>query len=124
MNSPFESLESRTFMSASPAPVVVHPPSPAITVVVPALTAPMLTVKVLSSSQVLLNWKGDTGATLYTIQRSSNGKTGWNNVGVTNAGVRGFVDGKLAGKGQYFYRIVAANSSGAVVFSNVIGLFV
>jgi hypothetical protein len=123
LNTPFESLESRTFMSFTPGPVV-HPPAPAITVVVPTLTAPTLTVRALTSYEVLLTWKGGTSATMYTVQRSANGKTGWNNMGATNTGIQSFVDVRLTGKGKYFYRIVAAGNGGAVAFSNVTSLFV
>jgi hypothetical protein len=123
LNTPFESLESRLFMSFTPGSAV-HPAAPQPTVVVPAVTAPALSARALSVSEVLLTWQGGTGASMFTIQRSTNGKTGWNNDGVTASGIHSFVDANVSGKTKYYYRVVAAGTGGAVAFSNVTSVFV
>ncbi len=125
-STPFESLESRTFMSITPGSVVHPPTTPTPHIAVPAsVTAPTtLTVKAFSSTEVFLTWSGDTGATMYTIQQSTNGKTGWNNIGVRTPGNRSFMQSNVTGHAKYFYRIVVAGNGGAVAFSSVVSVFV
>jgi hypothetical protein len=92
-------------------------PVPVITVIAPK----KLGISAVSTTQLSLNWQGDAGATSgYTIQRSTDGKTGWTTVGTTAAGARTFVDSKLTAKTKYFYRIVALGGDGASATSSVI----
>lgn len=66
-----------------------------------------LTATASSSSQVVLTWGGSTGATGYTIERSTNGSNGWSLIGTTGAGVTTYTDSNLAAGTTYYYRVTA-----------------
>jgi hypothetical protein len=77
----------------------------------------------LSSTQILLSWQGDGGATSgYTVQRSTNGTTGWTTVGTSTAGNRTFLDKNLTANTKYFYRIIALGSSATATSDVVSGV--
>jgi hypothetical protein len=129
---PFESLESRVLMSITHAPVF-NPPHQVESIILPlaitgspkvaAVTAPAaLKAQRIGTSELFLTWQGDGSATLgYTIQRSSNGTSGWNNIGTAAVTGRSFMISNLTMFSRYFYRVVAAGSGGTVAFSNVVG---
>jgi len=129
---PFELLESRVLMSIAHAPIfdpphqvgsLVAPLAPTASLRVATVTAPTaLKAQRISTSELLLTWQGDGSATLgYTIQRSSNGTSGWNNIGTVAVTGRSFMVSNLTMFSRYFYRVVAAGSGGIVAFSNVVG---
>jgi hypothetical protein len=97
--------------------MTIAAPAQVLTVIAPK----KLGISAVSTTQLSINWQGDAGATGgYTIQRSTDGKTGWTTAGTAGAGVRTFVDSKLTAKTKYFYRIVALGGDGASATSGVI----
>ena len=128
---PFEQLESRTMMSITHMPIY-HPTLPVAPIVVPlvpavsptgSVTAPTaLTAKRLADNDIYLTWKGDgTAIRGYTIERSLNGTTGWDNIGTTGSMGRSFTVQNVTEFSRYFYRVVSAGTGNAVAFSNVVG---
>jgi hypothetical protein len=130
-NSPVESLESRVLMSSTMLGGIHHLPFHPVAIVVPrvgtgssastGVNAPAAKAEALSKTEVLVTWTGSAGNTNgYTIQRSSTGTGGWNNIGTTSAGGRSFVNSNLAPRTPYFYRVVAEGTGGTVSISNVV----
>ncbi|HEX3046488.1 MAG TPA: carbohydrate binding domain-containing protein [Bacillota bacterium] len=79
----------------------------------------------ISNPTQAINWKGSVGATLYDVQRSSDGST-WTTVGANVTDMYkdysyppNFKDTSATGSG-YYYRVIAKNSSGASAPSNVV----
>jgi titin len=71
-----------------------------------------VTAVAVSSSQVDLGWQDVAGESGYTVQRSLNGVSGWDQVGTTGQDVVSFSDTGLAASTAYFYRVVASNGGG------------
>jgi hypothetical protein len=85
-----------------------------------APSAPLnLSAAVASNTQINLSWTGSAGATIYVIQRSGNGTSGWTQVGSTAAGTTTYQDTGLAQGTTYYYRVAALVGSTASAYSNV-----
>ncbi len=92
-------------------------PRPEFSVALPAPT--FLGATVISSTQINLSWTGSTGATGYQIQESTNGTTGWTQVGTTAAGVTTFQSTGLTAGTTYYYRVFATTGTVTSAASNV-----
>jgi Fibronectin type III domain len=66
-----------------------------------------LTATAVSSTEIDLAWDGVAGASSYQIERSSDGSSGWEPIGITAAGSTTFQDINLAPSTTYFYRVRA-----------------
>jgi large repetitive protein len=75
----------------------------------PALTS----ATAQSATSVALAWSAMTGATGYTVQRSSNGGTTWTTAGTVGSGVTSFTDTGLTEATTYKYRLIATNAAGS-----------
>ncbi len=82
-------------------------------------TPTFLGATVVSSTQINLSWTGSTGATGYQIQESTNGTTGWTQVGTTAAGVTTFQSTGLTAGTTYYYRVLATTGTVTSAASNV-----
>ena len=71
-----------------------------------------VTAVAVSSSQVDVGWQDVAGESGYMVQRSSDGVSGWVQVGTTGQDVVAFSDTGLAASTAYSYRVVATNGSG------------
>jgi titin len=65
-----------------------------------------------SANQINLTWDDVAGETGFVVERSSDGSTGWTQVGSTGAGVATFSDTGLLPGTTYFYREVAVDAGG------------
>lgn len=87
-------------------------------VVIPGPTS--LTALATSSSAISLNWGAITGATAYTLQRSTDGTT-WNNIPAT-INTNSYIDsgvGNLAAGTLYYYQVSATTNNGQSEMSNI-----
>jgi lysophospholipase L1-like esterase/fibronectin type 3 domain-containing protein len=91
-------------------------PSAVVTATTAALPPPVapggVTAVAVSSSQVDVGWQDVAGESGYMVQRSSDGVSGWVQVGTTGQDVVAFSDTGLAASTAYSYRVVATNGSG------------
>ncbi|MPZ73149.1 MAG: DUF4082 domain-containing protein [Nitriliruptorales bacterium] len=78
-----------------------------------------LTAIAASSQRIDLSWQDVTGETGYRIERSTDGTTGWTQVGTTAADVTAHSDTGLTASTSYSYRVVANNTAGDSPASNV-----
>ena len=78
-----------------------------------------LSVTPVSSTQIKLTWTSAAGDTGYLIERSSNGTTGWTQIGSTAAGVTSYQDSGLSAATAYYYRVRATGGSLNSAYSNV-----
>src|SRR5207244_5934050 len=77
----------------------------------PAPAAPAgVSASPVSPSQIGVSWSASSGATLYKIQRSPDGSTGWAQVGTTIT--TSFTDTGLSPSTTYFYRVIACHNNG------------
>ena len=65
-----------------------------------------------SATSVALAWSSVTGATGYTIERSSNSGSTWTTAGTVGTGVTTFTDTGLTQATTYTYEVIATNSVG------------
>lgn len=73
-----------------------------------------------SSTSVNLTWnRGSTNDSGFVIQRSSDGVSGWTQIGTTAAGVTSFNDINVTAGSTWSYQVYATNSSGNSGFSNI-----
>lgn len=98
--------DASTGLSASQGGVVVSPAAPV-----------NLSVSAASTSQINLSWTGSTGATGYSIERSSNGGTSWTVIASTGAGTTSYQNTGLASGTSYAYRVRATGGHGSA-YSN------
>ena len=93
----------------------------AITTAGAPLTAPAPPTSVsavtVDANDISLSWTGSSGATSYKVQRSADGSTGWTQVGSSTT--TAFTDSGLNPTTTYFYRVLASNSVGDSLPSNV-----
>jgi fibronectin type 3 domain-containing protein len=80
-----------------------------------------LSVSATSPSQNTLSWSDVAHETGFVIERSSNGLSGWAQVGATLAGVTQAVDSGLTPATTYFYRVRATDAGGNSNPSNLSG---
>src|SRR5258706_1567216 len=85
------------------------PPAP------PPPTAPAtpaaFTASALSSSQIKLTWQDDSNETLYKLERSPDGATGWTQIATPAANATDYTDSNLPASTAHFYRLRANNSA-------------
>lgn len=74
------------------------------------LTAGAVQVTGTTTSEIDLAWAGSLAATGYIVQRSSDGATGWTQIGSTAAGTTTYADTGLASDITYYYRIIATDA--------------
>jgi len=77
-------------------------------------TAPVLLSAAGSAASVDLAWSDVEGELSYQVQRSSDGSTGWSDIGTTGQDVTSYTDTGWAGATTYYYRVVAVASNGGV----------
>jgi titin len=80
-----------------------------------ALTVPVAVATVTATpgtGSVAVNWSAVTGATGYTIERSTDG-TNWTQVGTTTTTATTLSDATVAAGVQYLYRVRANNAGGS-----------
>ena len=88
-------------------------------VVVPAAPT-SLAASVNRTTAISLQWLDNAfQESGYTIQRSTDGTSGWSVAGLVGANVTQFVDGNLAPATRYFYRVRATNTAGVSAWTNV-----
>ncbi len=66
----------------------------------------------VSNASVALSWTAATGATGYSVQRSTNGGSTWVSAGTTASGVTTFTDTGLTEATSYSYEVLGTNSVG------------
>jgi subtilisin family serine protease len=71
-----------------------------------------LTAAASSSSEIDLSWSDVSGETVYKVERSANGTSGWSQIGTTGQNVTNYADTGLAAATTYYYRVVATNTGG------------
>lgn len=71
-----------------------------------------------SAAQINLTWTDNSDETVFEIERSADGTTGWANVGTTAANTTTFQNTGLATSTQYFYRVRATRASLNSGYSN------
>jgi len=74
--------------------------------------APVLFSATSSATSVGLAWSDVDGELGYSIERSSDGTTGWTSIGSTDQDVTSYTDAGLASGTTYYYRVVAVTSDG------------
>jgi serine protease AprX len=74
--------------------------------------APGNLVAVGSPTAVDLTWTDVSGETGYRIQRSSDGKSGWSDIGLNPAGVTTYRDSALVSGTDFYYRVMATSAPG------------
>ena len=95
------------------APFNIAPPSP------PAAPT-LLAATPTAGLEIDLSWTDNsTNETSFKIERSPDGSTGWNQIGITGADVTTFSNGGLDPATQYCYRVRASNSAGDSDYSNM-----
>lgn len=76
-------------------------------------------VTALGESSLKIDWDcSEEGITLYRVERSANGTTGWVDIGGTASNVKTYTDTALTHSTEYFYRI-RAYKNGFADYSNV-----
>lgn len=70
-----------------------------------------------SSTQMILDWGSATNVSGYKIERSSDGVTGWTQIGSSGSP---YVDSGLSPGTTYFYRVKATNYNGDGPYSSVV----
>jgi len=83
---------------------------------VPAAPA-SLSATAMSPTSISLAWSAVTGATGYTLQRSTDG-VNWSLVAQAAAGVLAYTDTTAAASTAYYYRAYASDASGASAYSS------
>ena len=78
-----------------------------------------LTATATSPSQINLGWNDVNGEDGYRIERSTNGSSGWTEIGSTGSNQTAYSDLQLTAQQTYYYRIRAVNSSGFSPYSNI-----
>ena len=101
--------DSTAGFSATKSGIVVSPAAPT-----------NLVATVISSSQINLTWTGAAGATGYAIQESSNGTSGWTQVGTTAAGTTSYQQTGLVAGTTYYFRVLATAGSASSGASNTV----
>lgn len=76
-----------------------------------------LTATTVSMSQIDLSWNASAGASSYKVERSTDGSTGWIQIGTPTAA--SFSDTGLTPGNQWFYRVRATNAAGDSAYSVV-----
>ena len=77
-----------------------------------AVSAPKVNVKSVTYNTVTLSWdniKDADGG--YEVERSANGKSGWQLISTTNKGVTSYTDSKLTAGKTYYYRVRSIDKS-------------
>ena len=73
-----------------------------------------------SAALVDLAWSDVDGETGYRLERSPDGTTGWETIGMTGQGETSFTDEGLASSTAYYYRVFATRADGESPPSTVI----
>ena len=84
----------------------------------PPATPAAFTVVAASASQIILTFNVSANASLFKIERSLDGASGW--VQAALQGATQFLDAGLAAGMPYFYRVIARNSNGDSTPTSVI----
>jgi hypothetical protein len=71
----------------------------------------------MGPDQIMLSWQDVAGESGFIVQRSTNGTSGWTQIGSTTAGVLIYQDFGLKAATTYYYRIQGLNASGVGGFS-------
>ena len=75
-----------------------------------------------STTQIAISWNSSTGATSYSLNRSSNGSSGpWTNI--YSGAATSFTDTNLTGTNNYWYEVAAVNGAGTSADSNVVEVY-
>ena len=72
-----------------------------------------------SAGQIALSWTGSAGAESYQVERSSDGVTGWAQVGTVAAPTTAYTDAGLPAGVTFSYRVRASGAAGDSGDSNV-----
>ncbi len=130
-----EPLETRQMLSIAmgetafhstivPAGVMIASPAslpPTRTPITPIPNIPSgLAAAGTSPAQITLNWNDVASETGYKVERSTDGTTGWTQIGLTAADFTAFADSQLIPATTYYYRIRAFNGSGNSGYSAVV----
>jgi fibronectin type 3 domain-containing protein len=83
----------------------------ATTPVVPPAAPAGVAAQPVSSSSIQITWSTASGATSYTVQRSTTGLGSWSTVGTTTT--TSYVDGGLVANTIYYYQVIANNAGGS-----------
>ena len=79
-----------------------------------------LVATALSRSQIGLSWADNaTNETGFRIERSSDGSTGWRQIGTVAANVTTYVHSRQPAFTTFFYRVRATNGTSNSAYSNV-----
>ena len=92
----------------------------ATTPLAPPAAPTNLVATALSQTQIQLTWCDVAGETQYIIERSSNGTSGWAQVGTTTTNTTTFTNTGLKKNTRYYYRVRAVNSAGSSPNSSVV----
>jgi endoglucanase len=80
-----------------------------------------LSATAVSSSQINLTWTDNAGnESLFRIERSPNGSSGWASVATTGANTTRYSNTGLSGSTAYYYRVRAENATGNSAYSGVV----
>src|SRR5262249_11142833 len=76
-----------------------------------------LTAVPTSMTAIRLSWTDVNGESGFKVERSSNGTTGWTQIGTTPMSGTSYLDSGLAVNATYYYRVRATNSFGDSPYS-------
>ncbi|HSI35868.1 MAG TPA: PA14 domain-containing protein, partial [Tepidisphaeraceae bacterium] len=86
----------------------------------PATLPTNFAAQALSTTEIKLTWSDSTYESVYEIERSPNGTTGWTQIGGADANILTYTDTFLTPNTTYFYRIRAGNSGGFTPYTAVV----
>jgi hypothetical protein len=98
--------------SASQGPGVATSNDPTVPATVAAVSR--------SASSIEVLWEDVNGALGYSVERSDNGASDWNELAATEPEVTNYLDGGLRSGTTYFYRITAETADGTAPPSEVV----
>ncbi|HVS72485.1 MAG TPA: fibronectin type III domain-containing protein [Phycisphaerae bacterium] len=81
-----------------------------------------LAVTAVDGTSLKLTWNDVIGETGFVVERSLDGKDGWQQDAAIDAGVTTYLDTGLAGATVYYYRVKAEAPGGESDYSNVAGM--
>jgi hypothetical protein len=92
----------------------------ATTLPLPPAAPTALAAQALSRSSIKLTWADNSNnETGFKIERSLDGASGWSQVATVGAGVTTYTNTGLNRSTKYYYRVVAYNTGGNSLYSNV-----
>jgi fibronectin type 3 domain-containing protein len=110
-------VDGKVFVGTDNALVSYGPPVPPTTV--PA-TPTNLTATTRFATEIDLAWTdAATNEALYHIERSTNGTSGWSEIGTAGVNETSFIDSTAQPVTHYYYRVNASNGLGDSGYSNV-----